>query len=213
MKESTQLSQFDRTYNIMKNPITLIGFLIFVTVSFLYIDKPVATYFHALDLRINWPWLYWITVWGEWKIYALFFLALGFYFQFLAKDKSAAKKTWLILSCIIVSSIINYALKIILSRARPELLFSSNQYGFYWLQLKNTYWSMPSGHATGITAVVASLGFIFSKSFYALLILVILVTASRVLMYYHYLSDVLVGFYLTMLVVGVLVSFFRKKLH
>ncbi|TAL65182.1 MAG: phosphatase PAP2 family protein, partial [Legionella sp.] len=80
-----------------------------------------------------------------------------------------------------------------------------------WFQFKDSFWSFPSGHAVTIAAVVSGLGVLIPKYFYYLLAIALLVAASRVMLCRHYLSDVMIGFYYSMLVVSVFAQYFRKN--
>jgi membrane-associated phospholipid phosphatase len=151
-----------------------------------------------------------ITALGKWQIYIVLFLVAGLYCKWISKNDELAKKAWFLLSCIVLSSFVNCILKITFSRARPELLFSLNEYGFYWFRLKDAYWSLPSGHAVTITALAAGLSVAIPRSLYFVWVLALLVLATRVLLYYHYLSDVVTGFYVALLIVGIITLYFKK---
>ncbi|MFI4962463.1 MAG: phosphatase PAP2 family protein [Legionellales bacterium] len=205
------MTLFDRMFNGMRKPWVILVFLVLVVLSFIYVDRPLATYFHQMDLRTNRHWLYWVTALGQWKIDVLILVFVGLYFRFVAKNLRYERNTWFLLSCILAVNLINCVLKIALGRARPELLFSSNEYGLYWLQLKDAYWSMPSGHAATSTALAAGLGVLIPEYVIGFLFLAFFVCATRVLLYYHYLSDVLTGFYMSVIVVGIIALYFKKN--
>lgn len=80
-------------------------------------------------------------------------------------------------------------IKVLLGRARPELL-ASDIYGFYFLRSNHHYHSFPSGHAS----VAACLFFPILSSFprYRVywIVLAILLSSSRVLLNYHFVSDI-----------------------
>lgn len=205
------MTQFDKTLQIMKKFWLVDVFAVLMVVCFLFVDKPLAIYLQQLDLRTNMHWLYWVTALGQWKIYVLLFLGLALFFRFIKKDNKSEKNAWFLLACIVLVNIINCVVKIVLGRARPELWFTHHEYGFYWFALKNDYWSMPSGHSMTISALVSGLGVVFPRYFWPLLLVVLMVLASRVLLTYHYLSDVLMGFYLAVLGVGLIASYFKQK--
>lgn len=206
------MTQFDTIYNLYKKPLALVVFVILMVLSYIYVDRAVAIYFHQMDLRTNMHFLYWITALGQWKIYIPIFIISSLYFRILAKNPDAEKKSWFLLTCILATTFLNFILKVAIGRARPELFFSSHTYGFYFFQLKDAYWSMPSGHAMTISALASGFGVVFKRSFYALLLVILLVLSSRVLLTYHYVADVLTAYYIAVLAVGLIASFFRSKI-
>jgi len=86
-------------------------------------------------------------------------------------------------------------LKIFIGRARPRMLFSEDLYGFFPFTFDYDYWSLPSGHAATIVAVVMAFYILWPKHLRLYVVAVILVCASRVIISTHYLSDVVVGAY------------------
>jgi len=205
------MTGFEKTVNCLKKPWVITVFIVMVILSYQYVDRTLATYFYHLDLRSNFKILKVLTCFGVWFLYLGLFFALGLFFRFVNKNEELEKNSWFLFGCIFIPNLINFILKVSLSRARPELLFMENLYGFYWFKLKDLYWSFPSGHAVTIVAFVSGLGVLVPKYFYLFLVMALLVAATRVMLYHHYLSDVLVGFYYSMLVVGLLAHFVKRK--
>ena len=106
------------------------------------------------------------------------------------------------LACLLLVNLFGFVLKIILSRARPDLLFDGNLFGFYWFKFSDLYWSFPSGHSITVVSLASGLSVLFPKYFYALFAVAFLVIVTRVFLCFHYLSDVMTGAYLSVLVVG-----------
>ena len=108
-----------------------------------------------------------------------------------------------------IPNLFGFVVKIVLGRARPDLLFSIDYFGFYGFKLNNLYWSFPSGHTLTSTALASGLGVIFPRYFYAFLGGALLVASSRILLYHHYLSDVMTGLYMSLLLVGIFTHYFK----
>ena len=85
--------------------------------------------------------------------------------------------------------------KPVFGRARPELLFQDQIFGFTWSGAHADHWSFPSGHAVTITALATALYALYPPLWPAYLLVALLVVASRVIIDAHYLSDVIAGAY------------------
>lgn len=205
------MTSYEKTFHFMKKPWVIALYVVLVVLVYLFVDRPIAIYFHQLDLRAHAPILNLLTALGKWTAYVVIFVFAGLYFRYIRKNSSNEVKAWYLLACILIPNLVALIVKIALSRARPELLFSSHYYGFYWFKLHDLYWSFPSAHAVTITALASGLGVLIPRYFYLFLVVALLVACSRVLLYYHYLSDVMTGFYLSLLVVGIFTSYFKKK--
>lgn len=204
-----KLLTLDKTYNFLKKPWVILLFFLITFFIYKYIDRLVALYFHQLHLRSTMQALNVLTTLGKWTIYVLLFSLAGLFFRFVNKNPKYEKNSWFLLACIVLPNLLGLILKVSLSRARPELLFSNNLYGLYWFKMDYLYWSLPSGHAITITALSAGLGVLLPRFYSLFLLIALLVATSRVLLYHHYLSDVLLGFYLSIMVVGVFTNYFK----
>jgi len=119
----------------------------------------------------------------------VFFIILGVLTLIFVKDKKI--KYSIILNLVIISSL-NYLLKIIFIRTRPEDIMLIAQGGY----------SFPSGHTMTATGFYGFITYLLYKSnskykwlFISLLsILIILIGASRIYLGVHYVSDVVAGF-------------------
>ncbi|CAM4503542.1 MAG: hypothetical protein LEGION0403_FIIPPAGN_01869 [Legionella sp.] len=205
------MTQFEKTFEFMKKPWVILFYAILVILSYIFVDKDLATYFHQQDLRTNIHVLSILTAFGQWIVYIVLFLATALYFRYVHTNPVFEARAWYLLGCIFIANLVCFVLKVSLSRARPDLLFSSNELGFYWFKMGKYYWSFPSGHTTTVVSLTVGIGVLFPRYFYAVLGVALLVAASRVLLYYHYLSDVMIGFYLTLLVVGFYTHYLKQK--
>ena len=84
-------------------------------------------------------------------------------------------------------------LKPLFGRARPKLWLDQGIFGFTWQGARADYWSFPSGHAITIVALALALAQIERRGLPLYVAAALLVTASRVVLTEHYLSDVLAG--------------------
>lgn len=231
---------FERLYNFMKKPLaSLLVFGVFL-VSFFYIDKPLADYFH---LNVPEKHVYFwkmLSTLGNNKLYLAGLLILILISSLtifkkiknhvvVANDVKQSKielityyalnnRTWtfralFVWLSVLSSSLVCGLLKINLGRARPDKLFSQDLYGFYGFSLNSDFWSFPSGHAATIMSVVFSLSILFPKWSYRFISFGVLIVATRLILTCHYLSDVLVSMYLSLLIVGVLNNYRQRLLN
>jgi membrane-associated phospholipid phosphatase len=115
---------------------------------------------------------------------------------FIKKNRRAAWTAGYFFLAIAVSGVICNVFKIMVGRARPSEFFSAHLYGFYFWKFSNGFWSMPSGHATVVSAA-ATAGYLILKRWgWLLLLAVVLVFFGRMMCRAHYLSDVMAGGYL-----------------
>lgn len=205
------MTQFARTFHFMKTPWVILSFTALAILSYLFIDRSLATYLHQLDLRTNIHALSVLTAFGQWTAYIVLFFLAALYFRFIRINSVYESKAWYLFGCVLIANLVCLVLKISLSRARPDLLFTSNEYGFYWFKLKSTYWSFPSGHTTTVVSLAVGLGVLIPRYFYLFLCMALFVGVTRVLLYYHYLSDVMVGFYLSLMVVGLFTKYLESR--
>lgn len=85
-----------------------------------------------------------------------------------------------------------YCMKILLGRARPELLVK-DIYGFYFMTQNHHYHSFPSGHASVAACLFFPLLSNFPKYRLYWILLPIILSSSRVLLNYHFVSDIVGG--------------------
>jgi membrane-associated phospholipid phosphatase len=205
------MTSFDRFLYFMTRPAVILVYLLCVTSSVIFLDKPLAFFLHSIQMRENYIFLTWITHFGLGGIYFILFILMVLYFRFIKHNRFWEIRSWFLLTCLIFSSIICTFLKILFSRARPDLFFSEHAYGFYGLHFHAEYWSFPSGHTTTVMTVVLGLAALFPRYLVPFLITGLIISSSRIFLYHHYLSDVLVAAYLVLLEVGLVQILFRNK--
>lgn len=193
------------------NPLVFLFFAGAVLLSYLYADKAIARYFYSINAHQLFFWMAYLTVLGKWTGYFVLFFLMALYFRYIRPHPVWEARCWFLFATILIPNLICLGLKIGFGRARPELWFSQDLFGFYWFKFNKLYWSFPSGHATTITSLMIGLSLIFYRYFWPLFLLCLLVIATRVVMYDHYLSDVLTAFYLTLLELSVFYHFARQR--
>ena len=98
-------------------------------------------------------------------------------------------------------------------RTRPKLLFADGTYDFSWLGFAADYWSFPSGHTAAVAALATALWCLWPRHVLFYIALASVVAASRVVTGAHYLSDVVIGGFVAVLVTrAVAVGFARFRL-
>ena len=205
------MTAFDRLFNIMIRPWIAISYICFIVLSFVYFDKPVAYFFHNLDLKINLPLLSWITKLGIGAVYMIGLLLLALFFRYIHRNKQWEVRSWFLWLCVLGPNLISLVLKVLLGRARPVLLFDEKLYGFFGLHSSSDFWSMPSGHTTTVMGLMFGLSIVFPRYFMAFILSGLVIISTRILLTDHYISDVLVTSYLTLIEVGVLLYFARRQ--
>jgi membrane-associated phospholipid phosphatase len=187
-----------------------------------WIDRPLAAYFREAgtvwrpffgpigSLGVAMPYLIVLGVafvvlrWGS---------SLSFLAAWAPRMRAATRIPALLFSGIAVSGIVVDVIKVIVGRPRPKLLFSAGSYEFSWIGLSADHWSFPSGHAATAAALAAALWCLWPQPVLLYVIGAALIAASRVVMGAHYLSDVVMGGFIGVVVTRALaVAFARGRL-
>lgn len=99
---------------------------------------------------------------------------------------------WRGILSLVAAGAVALVIKVFLGRPRPHLLAS----GYYWPHgptLLDTFFSTPSGHTTATFALACILSCYFPRQRLAFLTGALLVGLSRVLLLYHYPSDIIIS--------------------
>ncbi len=102
-------------------------------------------------------------------------------------------------------------LKVGLGRTRPGLLFDYGRYEFTWMSLVGGTQSFPSGHAAAIAAAALLLALLVPRLTALFAAIALVVAASRLLIVFHYPSDVLAGLVLGLMIPLYLRDWFRRQ--
>lgn len=206
------MTLFDRLFKTMINPWVVFAYLTGVGLSILFLDKPLAIFFHQLPIT-PYKWiLQGITYFGTASAYFISLSGLFVVTRYLYRNKKWTEYFRFLLLSLTVSTLVCLVLKVTLGRARPELFFDKGLYGFYGFQKSSLFWSFPSGHTSTIMSLVFAICVLFPRAFYWTIFFGLTVVASRVMLTQHFLADVMMGSYLALLEVGVLAYFFKRML-
>ncbi|AXJ00352.1 PAP2 superfamily protein [Cyclonatronum proteinivorum] len=181
--------------------IATLAFLFASVALIQYVDIAVVTYFSQMEY----------TLWHEGlRILALYinpytiFIAtagiIGLQIMTLRRNKKRIEtdRTVILLSAVLVSLIFTTLLKFSLGRARPEIWFGEGYTGFFGFQTGRSFHSLPSGHATAVTAMCIAVFQLRHETAYRLLALTLtlLILSSRLFLGEHFPADVLAGIWL-----------------
>lgn len=177
--------------------------------SYAFIDQPLARAFHEASPGLRAVFAR-ITQLGEGGLY-LVPLGLVLLAALWRRRAALAWRTAYVFAAIAVSGLIGDVIKPVFGRARPELLFAQNLFGFTWVGPHADRWSFPSGHSTTVMALAVSLYVIYPPAWPAYAMLALAVMASRVIIDAHYLSDVIAGAYLGLVTAWALAAAARSR--
>ena len=197
---------------------------LFVYLSYVFWDVPVASYFYQRLYDELWVLFDYITEAGEggYWIYPTALMYLGYRYlplermpfgnklmQYREADLRAAGFVAL---TAIVSGILVNLLKIVFARYRPEMLFTHGENGFSWFAQTHLLASFPSGHSATAMSVATALTILFPRYGWFFIVSGVVIIFSRVILAEHYISDVLAGGYLgVMTSVFLYQRFYEKK--
>jgi lipid A 4'-phosphatase len=186
------------------------GLILFEACSMIWLDRAVADFFHksgaALQPFFNvvqgfglgWPWLAMSGL-------SFAFLRWGGLWQpmrpYDAQMRANAFVPGFIFVAVGASGLAVDALKILVGRTRPKLFFADGTYDLTWFGLSADHWSFPSGHAATAAALMTALWCLAPRPLWLYVAGAGLVASARVITGQHYLSDVVAG-----AVIGVLVT-------
>lgn len=123
-------------------------------------------------------------------------------------EKYAARTLFLLVVLASVGILVHLA-KFIVGRSRPEMFLEDGVYSFTPLMFGGRTDSFPSGHSTIAWGGVGALIVLFPKFRIPLFLFGVLVSASRIMLERHYLSDILAGATLSLVVVIVVARIFE----
>ena len=114
-----------------------------------------------------------------------------------------------------ITALVIQLLKFFFGRMRPfyYLMVNKPYHQFTFFNFDYEYVSFPSGHSAGIWAFITCLMIIFKNNKYSKLLIIpgFLISASRLILNVHYLSDIFVGGLLGIFLSGTIIKFCIKK--
>lgn len=192
------------------HPLMILSVVALIVASYYYLDQNISSFAFKHDLRAKFSFLKPIILLGKWQVILLGLMAFALYGWYRQKDAAYMRNILFLSAALLLSCALCLVLKCLSGRARPDLLFSDGIYGFYYFKFTRAYWSFPSGHTTAIMAITIGLALLFRAYGFYLILLGLLIAFTRVIMYHHYLSDVLAGLYLTLITVCLTYTLFQK---
>lgn len=168
--------------------------ILLAVVSYAFFDEPLALYFHS-NIPYNVEQTFeLITKIGDsnWILISSFLIFLIFKKRYYLVSRQAL----FIFISISLSGIFVQIMKIIFSRSRPKGLFlEPYEYGFNFLSFYTNYLytSFPSGHSATAIGLSTALSLLLPKYTVVFFIIGFIIAFSRILLTWHFLSDVLIG--------------------
>jgi lipid A 4'-phosphatase len=195
-----------------------------IAAAMAWIDRPAAIFFKARDDDLLALFRF-ITDFGlaEWYLVpsALLFAGLrlaarsGRFPSYAERLRAYADVPLFLFVSVAASGLTADLIKIAFGRMRPKLLFADGggaaAYGFSWWATRADHWSFPSGHATTIAAVMTALYFLWPRHVLAYAMIAVLVASSRIVVTQHYVSDVIMGGFVGVLVTVYVHEVFRRS--
>lgn len=195
------------------HPIVLSIYILLIISAYFFWDVPVAHFFYTLHRSTSIDNLiHVINNIGLGYFYVIGFPILAFIFLEVLKKPNIARAFVFLWLCLMFAGAVCDIIKVILARARPEQFLHYQQYGFfYWLKFKAYYWSFPSGHTTVIASIMIGLSYLKPRYTHIFICIALIVSAMRIVLAQHYISDVMTAFYLSLVCVYFLHAFYLKK--
>jgi membrane-associated phospholipid phosphatase len=190
--------------------IFLILSVLAVIISYLFIDIAIAYDFESLPLACKTQMTF-ITNLIDPKYHNYVWPILFFVIRFLFKQEIWGNRLLLILTSIPISNFLVWFIKCFTGRARPELLFTQNLYGFTFFKWAQPFESFPSGHACTIGALCGALACFYPRWSFPLMAVGFLLAFSRVVLTFHFLSDIIAGLALGLLVSQWIYSVMKQR--
>ncbi len=195
-------------------------FIAAIACCMLWLDRPTAAYFHALD-RSAPEWVApfkQMTDIGKSKWYLPPLAVVMLLSLIMLRLRPEQREQWLrrgqtagfVFVSVAFSGLLVDLMKILIGRPRPVLLHEGifNQFSPWIFEAR--WWSFPSGHAATVMALALAGGTIFPRWRWPLLVCAGLLIGSRVIVAAHYPADVIGGILVAALTHTLLLAWFRR---
>ncbi len=176
--------------------------LLIVIACYLWVDRPLTHYLSnssPLTLSIAHKLNHLLNPSTNFFIWPLLFFLL----KYGIKNEFWAKRCLNLVVAIPLSIAIVDILKTLIGRARPDAPI----YGFTFIATSNAFYSFPSAHACTIGAICGTLSCFYPRYSILFMCVAFLLALTRVILLEHYLSDVIAG-----VVIGLIVSQWTYKI-
>jgi len=196
----------------------LLGSIVLISFSYYFLDRPIVDFAH----QHNWRQFYlldWLTYLVPIIQYlAIIFIAYFIYRKLLAKPINQQQENFFLISVtLLVATQIKEALKFIFGRYWAATWIHNNPswlrdhvYGFNFFHYGTAYSSFPSGHAMVTFTVMSMLWLLYPKYRWLYVLICLTMFSAQLILYYHYLSDLIAGSCLG-IIVGSLSTFCLKQ--
>jgi lipid A 4'-phosphatase len=191
-----------------------------IVVSVVFFDRPVAQFFHAQSETLHRIFRF-ITNFGlaKWYLVGAAALWAGLHLaarmpRYAALAHRLDAYSYLPLyffATLAAAGLAVDVLKGVFGRARPKLLFADGQYGFFFWSAHADYWSFPSGHTANAVAIAIALSAIWPRFLPLYVVFALLIGLSRIVITAHYLSDVIMGAYVAVVVARYVALVFERS--
>jgi membrane-associated phospholipid phosphatase len=168
------------------------GAVLVIVISYLFIDLPVARFFHALSQETR-NVFEWITKAGVSTAYLVVSFGLFIFFRWIRGNRRHSDRALLFFTSIALSGIVTNIIKFMVGRLRPKMFFERGLYGFEPFHIGYEFNSLPSGHVTTVFAIATTCSIFWPKYRIPLYLFAAIVAVSRLVLTAHYLGDVLAG--------------------
>ncbi|MCK4874015.1 MAG: phosphatase PAP2 family protein [Phycisphaerales bacterium] len=178
--------------------------------SYHLLDKPITRAVDQLSPGVVLPWRI-ITELGFGLPYLVGLAVLFVILRRRPQHRIAANRCAFAWCAIVVAGAIVNAVKLIAYRPRPGPFLTEGRFGFTLFCDGPDAASFPSGHAATIAAVCLTLCLFHPRRCVWWLTLMVAVALSRVIIAWHFLSDVFAGIAVSSMVIAVLVVIFERR--
>lgn len=166
--------------------------LIMTVISYLFWDIPLTKYCRELNQTIK-DVAEVVTRLGISTWYIAASVVLYLFFRYIYKNDFHAVRALFVFVALIFAGIFLNLLKWLAGRHRPINFFEHGYYGFDFFGVGHEITSFPSGHVQVVFTFATALTILFPRWGVPLFLYAMVVSASRVILTAHYLSDVFAG--------------------
>lgn len=202
------------------HPHLLATVILISIISYHYIDRPALEWFLTFDRNVH-QLIKWAAKLGRSEVW-LIPSGLAFGALWLASrnnrfsDMKDRLKAWAMLplfvfTSVAVTGIAVKIMKVVLGRMRPLYYYRYDDYGFSWFGFDASLQSFPSGHAVTLATLTAALFLIMPRFRTAIMAFGTITILARALETAHYLSDVIVGAYIGVVMTAWMNRVFRRS--